>query len=570
MARVRSSPALRSCRCLLVAACGSIAAACAGAAVEPDGGGGDDGAGGAGGGASACSATPSPGPTPLRRLTRVEYDNTVRELLGDTSRPSSIFPPDEKLGGFDNNASTLTVSTLHADQYAVAAETLAARAVTNLPKLLPCNPAQAGEDACARSFIAEFGRRAYRRPLSDAEATRLFAVYSYGKGKAAYPFAARVQMVLEAMLQSPNFLYRPEFGAAPGAGETVVALSPYEVASRLSYLIWGSMPDDELFRAAAAGELGSAARLEAQARRMLADGRARAAFARFTELWLELDRIPDLEKETAVFRSWRPELRDAMHAEATRFVEHVVWGGAGDLRTLLSSPDAFVDARLAAVYGIAPPAGAGAGLVATTLDPARRGGLLTRAGVLAKLAKADQTSPVHRGLFVREQLFCDTPPPPPPNANVKPPDLDPNLTTRERFSEHKNNPQCYGCHQLLDPIGLGFENFDGIGAWRDTEAGVAVDASGEIDGTDVAGPFNGLRELQDKLAGSAQVRACAVTQWFRYGMGRGEVAADACNLERARGRFAETGGKFPELIVALTQMDGFRLRVAPDLAGGAP
>jgi hypothetical protein len=242
------------------------------------------------------------------------------------------------------------------------------------------------------------------------------------------------------------------------------------------------------------------------------------------------------------------------------FVEHVIFDGEGDLWTLLTAPYSFMNGELAAYYGVEGPA---EGWDRVEMDPARYAGIMTHASILATNAKANQTSPVHRGKFVREQLLCQILPPPPDDIDIVPPDLDPNLTTRERFAEHSENPYCAGCHHLMDPIGFGFEHFDGIGRWRDMENGIAIDASGEItNSADVGGTFDGVTELAYRLGASRQVGECMTRQWFRYANGRGETPDDECTMEHLFESFEGSDRNIRELLVAITTTDAFQYRQA--------
>jgi hypothetical protein len=248
--------------------------------------------------------------SPLRRLTRVEYNNTVRDLLGDTTTPADRFPPDEVSGGFSNNAAVLSVSPLLAEKYQEAAEALAATAVQNLTALVGCDPARMGEDACARQFVERFGKRAYRRPLVGAEIDRLLKVFGAARGAG---FARGIEVTLRAMLQSPNFLYRIETSPAR-AGEKYARLSGYEVATRLSYLLWASMPDDRLFAAADRNELATPDQVGNLARTMLADPRAHRAIPEFYRQWLGLGALDTVVKDAQVYPELTAELRAAMKA----------------------------------------------------------------------------------------------------------------------------------------------------------------------------------------------------------------------------------------------------------------
>lgn len=512
----------------------------------------------------ACSGVSDPGSTPFRRLTRDEYDNTLRDLLGDTTRPGRAFPPDETLGGF---ASGAAISLVQTEQYMTAAETLAENAVTDLPALLPCDPAAEGEDACARQFIEDFGKRAWRRPLDADEVEGLYALYA--ETKPLDGFESSIELLVTAFLQSPSFLYRVELGGASPEAADVVPLSSYEVATRLSYTLWGTMPDEELFALADADALQSADAIETQARRMLLDTRAQGATRNFFRQWLGMVQIEDLGKDEEIFPEWSPALGRKMREEAMAFVEHVIWEGDGRFETLLTAPFTFADADLAAVYGVEGPTGTE--LVRVELDPTQRAGVLTMPGVLAMNSNANQSSPVYRGKFVREQVLCQHLPDPPDDLMVIPPDPDPDLTTRERFDQHRTDPSCAGCHVLMDPIGFGFEQYDAIGRWRTEENGLPIDASGEVHASaDIDGEFVGAVELAHRLAGSEQARSCFATQWYRFAMGRTESEADACALREVLDAFEAADGDVLEAVVAITRTDAFRHRRAIDVGEVSP
>ena len=510
--------------------------------------------------AAVCAEGLQPGASPIRRMTRAEYNNTVRDLLGDDSRPADAFVVEEEALGFNNQATALGVTQLLAEQYMEASEAIAAKAAQDLDVLVGGDPAVQGADACAEHFIETFGRRAFRRPLDGSEVSRLMNVFTWGN--AEFDFSSGIQLVLQAMLQSPHFLYRVEFGMPDPVQGDVVALNHYEIASRLSYLLWNSMPDDQLLDAAAAGELGTKEDVAAQARRMLDDPRARQAVANFHEQWLELGKILTLSKDTSIYPDYSDDLRPLWKTETEAFLDHVVFDGEGDVATLLTADYSVMNGELAAFYGIeGGPTGEAWEKVA--VDPTQRAGLLTQASILAKNAKPNQSSPIHRGKFVRERLLCQMLPPPPNNIKIEPPDIDPNATTREKFAEHDANPACSGCHSLMDPIGFGFEHYDAIGKWRAEDHGLPVDASGELAQTRdpaIEGPFDGAVELAGRLAESDQVRQCVVTQWFRFGYGRGEGEEDQCTLDEVNQAFAASGYNIKELLVALTQTDAFNYR----------
>ena len=503
--------------------------------------------------------SPAPGPSPLRRLTHREYDNTIRDLLGDDTRLAAQFSREEVLLGFDNNATARGTTPLLAEQYWHAAETLAARAAADPQTLTGCEPndTSAGRDTCAKAFIDRFAARAYRRPLEAADQTRLRGLYQ--SASTAWGFGKAIELVLQAVLQSPHFLYRVEFGAGT-ASNGVKTLRPHELGTRLSYLLWGSPPDQPLLDAAAQGALGSTQQVAAQARRLLADARSRYVLADFHRQWLGLELIADFDSTLDGFTD---DLRPLWREETTQFIAAVLWQEDAKLSTLLSAPFSFMNARLAGFYGVTGAGGEAFQRVA--LDPRRGAGILTQGGILAAHSHASKTSPVLRGKFVREQFLCNPPPPPPVGVDFTVADKDTSLSVREQAAIHRADPGCAACHQFMDPIGLGFESFDAIGRYRTLEAGKAIDSSGELFATDVDGAFDGPAQLAQKLASSQQVSSCFVRQWFRYAYARDEAQdVDACSVATLETSLKASGGDIPELLFALTQTDTFMFRTVAE------
>jgi hypothetical protein len=488
-------------------------------------------------------------------LSRLQYNNTVRDLLGDTTKPADTFQDEEVLGTFSGSADLARVPPIVVDQYRGAAEALAATAVKTLSTLVSCAPVDAtSEETCAKTFITDFGLRAYRRPLADDEIAGKLDLFR--KVRALGDFSFGIQGVIAALLQSPHFLYRPELTAPGSAVGSVVPLGPYQIASRLSYFLLNTMPDPELFAAAKAGRLTSPADIEAQARRLLQDPRAREAVGQFFSEWLILDALDDMTKDATLFPDFNDALKAAMKEETLRFTTSVVLDGDARLGTLLTSSQSFVNAPLGKVYGVT----AGADYSPVTLDPTQRAGLLTQASLLTRTAHDDSNSPTRRGKFVREAFMCQPPPPPPPGVPALPAVVT-GQTARERYQQHVANAACAACHTLMDPIGFGFSNYDPIGRYQTMEGGKPVDASGEIQRSqDLDGPFNGVIELSKKLAGSDNVRACLTAQWFRYALGRAEASGDAASIKSALDAFTPAGD-LRELIVATTKTDSFRSRV---------
>ena len=531
--------------------------ASAGAAALAGAGGGN-----AQGGAGGVAAVSAPGIAPVRRLTHIEYNNTVADLLGDTSAPASAFSPDVAQDGFTNNATSLTVSPALTEQYLAAAETLSKTATLDLVKLMGCDAAGTGEQACAEQFILSFGKRAWRRPLTLDEKARLLGVFN--NARATLPLDVSVQLVLQVFLQSPQFLYllEPTANATLPAAGTEVALDSWQVASRLSYFLLGSLPDAALFAEAEKGALGTPEQVAAQARRLLALPRARDRVSLFFTEWLQLRNVDRLTKDATLFPGYSLALGPLLRQQVQLFTTSVILDHNGTEADLLTAPYTFMSPELAPLYGM--PAPATSGFSRVDLDPTRRAGLLTHVGILASLAHANQTDPVHRGKFVRERLLCESVPPPPPNANITPPVVTAGATTRQRFTQHRSDPTCAGCHSLMDPIGLGFEHYDALGQWRDTDNGFPVDATGEIKGSDVAGTFDGAVALSKQLAASAQVKNCFVQTWFRFAHGRTVTDLDAGNLAVLDQDFAAHSFQITELLIAMTQTQSFRFLRTPD------
>ena len=486
------------------------------------------------------------GPMPLRRLNRREYNNTVRDLLGVTSRPADAFSRDNDGDmGFPRAG---IVSILDAELLQQAAEQIVAGIDTSA--LAPCDPAS-GETACAQAFIQSFGLKAYRRPLRADEIEHLTALYDQARGALMLDFRGALGVLVEAMLQSPAFLYRWELGPTLSTMEGAVAkLSPYEMASRLSYFIWRSMPDQSLFDAAAAAGLGTDVEVTAQAERLFGDERAREAVASFFGDWLRMSReaIDERDKDPESYPEFQDDLKAAMAAETDEFVTSIVFDGDGTFQSLLTSTSSSASGPLATLYG------------GGALNGAQRSGLLTRAAFLTVTGTANGSNPAKRGKRVFQGMLCQELSPPP--GVVIPPADPPEAggTTRERFERHEENA-CASCHFVLDPLGFAFEHYDGIGKWRDTDNGGVVDASGTmpLDGADVA--FDGAVELSAALASSSEARACFARQWMRYALDRLETPYDAGSIDGAVQAFAAAGYSIPALIVGITNTRSFRYRM---------
>ena len=524
---------------------------------------GDDAPGvspsGAGGGPSGAVGDPGlppvdmPASAPLRRLTRAQYDNTVRDLLGIDAHPAADFGLDEQGGGFASNFKA-PVELLQVERYQQAAEELAEQA--DLALLAPCALPGGDEAQCLEEFLAGFGTRAYRRPLSAEELAAHRQLFS-----TAGDFAGGIRLVLSTMLQSPYFLYRPELGNPLVVENDGLPLTAYELASRLSYLLQNTMPDAELFAAAAASALQTPEQLADQVRRLLAAPAASDTFVSFYEQWLEVEDLGDLEKNTEIYPAFTAELKSALQSELHEFVEHAMREGEGRLSTLLTADFSFLSGPLYELYGLPQPDAATSGAVTqVTLPAGQRAGLFTLASVMARHSHPDQSSPVKRGYMVLDKLLCTVPPPPPANVDITVPEVDPSVPTSVRFEQHRVDPACASCHSLMDPLGMAFEHYDGIGRYRPSEAGLPVDASLELTGTDQDGPVQNAVELMSKLAAAAEVRDCMARQWFRYAFGRADEPEDAGAILAASSALAGSDQRIGELLAALTSSRGFRYR----------
>ena len=501
----------------------------------------------------ACQETPPP-VLPTRRLTRDQYLATVRDLLGDTRDLSDRFPADDKGEAVFAPPDTLTVTPTWADKLLSSAEELAKTAMANPARLLPCNPS-GNEDACADQFIKTFGKRAFRRPLNADDVAGLTAIYKTGAAQGG--FASGIELVISTILQSPSFVYRVELGQKAGSIAGAVKLTPHEVASRLSYFIWGTMPDQLLFEAADTGKLTSAEDIGAQVERMMKDPRARTTLVGFNQRLFGTDIIDEASKDGETYPQFTDEVKAAMKAEFQAYVEDALFAGDGSLDTLLTSKTTFVNTALASLYGV--PAPGGTGLQKVQLDGTQRAGLLTTVGLLSAHTISDTSAPIIRGKFIRERLLCTELAEPPPGLEVEAPAPKPGMTTRELLVQHATSPSCSACHDLMDPIGFGYGNFDGIGRWRTTEEGKAVDASGRLTNTDVDGEFRGPVQLAQKLASSQQVSDCVMTTMLNFVQGT-QLVQDACLTSRLRKSFDDSKHDLRALVLAIARSDGFQYR----------
>jgi len=497
---------------------------------------------------------PAPGRRLLRRLSHREYTNTIRDLLGVDVDAQAAFAADVVVHGFDNNASALAVSPILADQYRTMAEAVAESA--NLEPLFEC-PLARGNADCAQRFINTFGLKAFRRPLSNEEMDRYHTFFGEVATQSGFETGAR--WTVSALLQSPHFLYRTELGRRRGAD---FELTSYELATALSYMFWQSTPDQALLDAAADGSVLDPRVRRTQALRLMASPRSEATVLRFAEQWLGTDQLQRVTRDADLFPDFDPAVRRSMGREIELFIGDL-WRTGGTLDDLLTGDHTWVDDTLAEYYDLAvddAPADPN-GFRRVSLEGTPYGGLLTMGGMMVTHALPTSSSPIHRGLFVREKLLCQTIPPPPMNINAAPPPLDPDLTTRDRYTQHSADPACAGCHRLLDPIGFAFEHFDGAGRWRAQDGGLEIDAAGEMVGTPhTNGAFDGATELAERLADSEDVQHCYLEQWVRYGYATDDGFPTGCYAESLNAAFDASGGELSSVLLALTDTQHFVMR----------
>ena len=504
------------------------------------------------------------GPSPLRRMSDAEYLNALHDLFPGPSPALPQLPADVPVAGFDNAAEAQQASDVLIARYEAIANLYAQAAAGDAPSasaLTGCADWSTADlaTACATQFIGSTGRRLFRRPLTGDEAQHLLTRFQ--SWQAAVDFPGAVQLTLRTMLQSPQFVYRPEptpTGALPGA---IVPVEPYALATRLSFLLWQSVPDDALLDAAQQGALATPDQLRAQVDRMLDDPRARRALWSFHRQWLGLDRIllPEGATRTAaVDPAWTAATQASALRESELFVENVL-GQGGTFRDLLTSRRAWVDGEMARVYGL-PARVDRTEWAPVVLPGAERAGLLTRTAFLAGYAHAGATSPPVRGNAIELRILCSLPISPPPGVNVSQPMVPPGsgpATNRTLFEQRTAPAACQSCHTELNGFGFGFEHYDAAGHFQTTDDGLPVDATGWILATDVDGRFDGALQLSDRLARSVTVSACATRQWMRFALGRAAVDGEEPALTALTSGFVQSEGDVRALLEAIATSASF-------------
>ncbi|HKY34464.1 MAG TPA: DUF1592 domain-containing protein [Polyangiaceae bacterium] len=508
-------------------------------------------------GGAGTQALEGPGRVVMHRLNIAEYDNTVRDLLQTKLRLSENFPPDDSAYGFDNVSAALSMTDVTLSYYIDVAKKLAAEALSAERRASVVTCDLTAGTSCVTSVLQAFLPRAWRRPAQPGEIDRLVALYSANKADSATDDEA-LGRVLQAVLLAPQFLYRIELNSGVAG---VRRLDGYEIASRLAYFLWSSMPDQELMSAAQSGRLTDAAGLTGQVSRLLTDGKAAALAERFGSQWLAVRSLDNVHPDATVYPMFDEALRAAMRDETMRLFTDVA-SGQRPLGELLTTSSGYVNARLAQHYGV--PSVTSQTPVFTAL-PAERGGILMQASLLTVLSHPKESAPVLRGKWILTQLLCREPPPPPPDVPQEPAPQT-GTSRRERLNAHRVDPVCKSCHEQMDPLGLALENYDGVGAYRTTDNGAPIDPSGTLaDGT----AFTTPQQLAQIIAQDPALLRCVSQHLFTYGLGRAPRAGssfDAATLDAVTKSFSDAGQLFPKLVEALVASDAFRTRedeVAP-------
>ncbi len=522
----------------------------------------DDGSPGAGqgGGGDGVMANRELSPARVRRLSADELHNSIRDVFfaGDDTRVGRLS--EGQAAGFDNTYDELTVYLELMESLDALAAAVARSVVDDLDRILPCANDPTAQRACASSFVTQYGRRLYRRPLDAAEGDRLLDLYT--RASTALSHEEGIATVTHAMLLSPHFLFRTELGGEPDAGR-VVALTAYERAAALSYYLWRTTPDDALLDAADDGSLLTDAGMRDAISRMLEDPRAKRTLREFFLRWLQIDPIHAAKDD----EGFTPELAASMQRETELFLDDLLFAGDGKLSALWTSTRSFADARLAALYGVSADARDAAHLP-IELPSAERSGLLTHASFIASHTPSDEFSPIFIGALIRRNVLCQELVDPPATVPELP--QEPDLSVREKLSLHRDHPACASCHELMDPIGFTFEKYSLSGAFAPSASERGLSGEGALIETDVDGPVLGAVALSQRLSQSEQVRECFAANVMQYLLGRrtsyvhGRTRTDAVTLDALlSGGFAS--GDMRRVFTEIVLTDSFLLRDATDL-----
>jgi len=491
-----------------------------------------------------------------RRMSQSELDNTLEDLTDDTTRPARSFLSEDEYAPYDNDYNLQLVSRTLIESMEVLSIDVGQRLIddpTRRGLIVPCQPSGPGDEACFQEFVETFGRLALRRPLSADEVAAYMTLQEFSTENIAEvdnDFYTGVALVLSAIIQDPEFLYRIEAGT-PTSEPGVHKLNDYEMASKISYLLWGSTPDDQLIADAEAGLLGDPVGRADVIDRVLNSDRAKQQLNRYHSMWMGYRAIPHGE-----------ELLTAFNQETTSLIERVVFDEQSSYTELFTSTETYLNTFLADHYGLPQPAG-GEGWVEYTDG---RAGILSHGSVLAAFSKFTDTSPTQRGIFIAERLRCTEIPIPPPTVDADNPPGDPDDPTackEERYAAHREIESCDACHQLMDPIGLGLENYDIAGRFRETDDGkpdCVIGGEGELPGV---GTFSGPAELADRLVESGELERCTTQQYLQFAMGRELSPDDAEVVDAVYEAFETNDFDFRSLMADYATGDAFSYRREP-------
>lgn len=499
----------------------------------------------------------NPGYMVVRRLNATEYNNTVADLLGTKLTPADNFPSDDLGAEFDTVGSSLSLSPEYVDMYESAANALMTDLfadATRQKTVVTCDVTTGG-DACAKTILTAFARRAWRRPATADEVTNMMTPMTAAKTLGLTPVDG-IKAALTGVLLSPYFLYMLEPDPNPSSGPAR-RLNPYELATRLSYALWSTMPDATLSAAADAGQLTTDDQVSAQVDRMLSDARADRLLDNFAAMWLDFTQDSH-DVDAMLFPNYTPALGVSMKAEARRYMQEFLHNPL-NVTGLLDARFTFLDANLATFYGL-PRTGAtnATDFVKVDTTGTQREGLLTLGAFLMTTAYPNRTSPVRRGEYVFRRLLCDVVPDPPPNVPVLSETVVAGQTLRQRLEAHRSNPACSTCHNLMDPIGFGLENYDAIGAYRTMDSGAMVDSSGMLpDGT----AFSGAIQLAGIMAKDPRLPQCVTEKFMTFAIGRLlDQPDDGAWIGYLSAKAQAAGGSLSNIIHTVVLSDAFRSR----------
>jgi len=496
------------------------------------------------------------------RLTNTQMRNTLLDAVGFSPPTLTMLPGETRLDGFANQSDRLSIASLVADYYLKASDELATEVARRGAELIPCQQvARLGTGTCLADFIKSFGLKMWRRPLADAEASKLAALYNTTASMAGGPEAG-LKNVVQGLFMSPNFLYRTEVGNSQQPGD-VTYLGDYELASALSYTIWDAPPDAALMTLAAQGKLRDQATLVREASRLLADPKkAPAALNSFMQQWLQIEDLLDADKDPMMYSIYNKQVAADLMEESRLLINSVMFDGGGDrsFKTLFTSPFGFVNSRTAPVYGLQNVTGTS--LTRTMLNADQRRGILTSAAFMAAHADGDDTGPVSRGRYFREEVLCDhVPPPDPKDAMFDATKITPDMTNRERLVAHATAPACKACHALFDGLGFAMENYDPIGRFRTTDKGKQLDPTGSVpltSGTTLT--FKNFIDLVDQLSKTPDVYDCFASQYLSYASGRLAEQINPCERKLVIDEFRSSGYKVDSLVLSVIKSPSFMAR----------